>query len=57
MKRVGESGGYGLLVGPHAAPGRTGGVRRASCRVAFRRGSIVVDSIPGGGWDVRVPED
>ena len=29
VKRVGESGGYGMLVGPHATPRGAGGVRRA----------------------------
>jgi len=108
VKRVGESGGYGMLVGPHATPAereayaremradpadfvsqpvldlsrapcfvdggaeprhvdlrpfvlrgrRTRLVPGAFCRVALRRGSIVVNSSQGGGGkDVWVLED
>ena len=108
VKRVGESGGYGMLVGPHASPAereayaremranpadfisqpvlslsrapclvdgraeprhvdlrpfvlrgrRTRLVPGAFCRVALRRGSIVVNSSQGGGGkDVWVLED
>ena len=99
FKRVGESGGYGMLIGPHATPGereeyarqvradpadfiaqptlalsrapclvdgrfeprhvdlrpfilhgsRTRIVPGAFCRVALRRGSLVVNSSQGGG--------
>ena len=108
VKRVGESGGYGMLVGPHATPAEreeyakavradpkdfiaqptlalsrapclidgkfeprhvdlrpfilTGQTTRivpgAFCRVALRRGSLVVNSSQGGGGkDVWVLED
>ena len=108
VKRVGESGGYGMLVGPHATPeeradyagtiradpcdfisqpvlalsrapclvegraeprhvdlrpfvlrGRkTRIVPGAFCRVALRRGSLVVNSSQGGGGkDLWVLED
>ena len=108
VKRVGESGGYGMLVGPHATPAerdayarevranpadfisqpvlalsrapcfvdgrpeprhvdlrpfvlrgrRTRLVPGAFCRVALRRGSLVVNSSQGGGGkDVWVLED
>ena len=108
VKRVGESGGYGMLVGPHATPAereayarelranpadfvsqpvldlsrapclvdgraeprhvdlrpfvlrgrRTRLVPGAFCRVALRRGSIVVNSSQGGGGkDIWVLED
>ena len=108
VKRVGESGGYGMLVGPHATPAEreeyakvlradpkdfiaqptlalsrapclidgkfeprhvdlrpfilTGKTTRivpgAFCRVALRRGSLVVNSSQGGGGkDVWVLED
>ncbi len=108
VKRVGESGGYGMLVGPHASPaeraayaremranpadfisqpvlrlsrapclvdgqpeprhvdlrpfvltGReTRSVPGAFCRVALRRGSLVVNSSQGGGGkDVWVLQD
>ena len=108
MKRVGESGGYGMLIGPHATPAereayarelranpadfvsqpmlalscapcsvdgrpeprrvdlrpfvlrgrRTRVVPGAFCRVALRRGSLVVNSSQGGGGkDVWVLED
>ena len=99
VKRVGESGGYGMLIGPHATPAeraeyaeqvranpadfisqpvlalsrapclidgrieprhvdlrpfvlhghRTRIVPGAFCRVALRRGSLVVNSSQGGG--------
>ena len=108
VKRVGESGGYGMLVGPHSTPAEReeyakglradpedfiaqptlalsrspclidgkfeprhvdlrpfvlhGKVTRmvpgAFCRVALRRGSLVVNSSQGGGGkDVWVVED
>ena len=108
VKRVGESGGYGMLVGPHATPGEreeyaaqlranpadfisqpvlalsrapclvddrfeprhvdlrpfvlhgreTRIVPGAFCRVALRRGSLVVNSSQGGGGkDLWVLED
>ena len=108
VKRVGESGGYGMLVGPHATPAeraeyaeqvradpndfisqptldlsrspcliegnfeprhvdlrpfilhgrRTRIVPGAFCRVALRRGSLVVNSSQGGGGkDVWVLQD
>ena len=108
VKRVGESGGYGMLVGPHATPEereayakqvranpadfisqpvlplsraacliegrpeprhvdlrpfvlhgtRTRMVPGAFCRVALRRGSLVVNSSQGGGGkDIWVLED
>ena len=108
VKRVGESGGYGMLVGPHATPEERadyaeqvranpadfiaqptlalsrspclidgnfeprhvdlrpfilhGGITRivpgAFCRVALRRGSLVVNSSQGGGGkDVWVLEE
>ena len=108
VKRVGESGGYGMLVGPHATPGEraeyaeqvradpadfiaqptlalsrspclingkfeprhvdlrpfilhgksTRLVPGAFCRVALRRGSLVVNSSQGGGGkDVWVLEE
>ena len=76
VKRVGESGGYGMLIGPHStakerndfaallradpagyisqptlalsrAPCRI--VPGAFCRIALRRGSLVVNSSQGGG--------
>ena len=108
VKRVGESGGYGMLVGPHAAPAERAAYAEqiranpagfiaqptlalsrapclvdgrfeprhvdlrpfvlygqetrmapgAFCRVALRRGSLVVNSSQGGGGkDVWVLED
>ena len=107
VKRVGESGGYGMLIGPHATPEereayakqvranpadfisqpvlplsraacliegrpepryvdlrpfvlhgtRTRMVPGAFCRVALRRGSLVVNSSQGGGKDIWVLED
>ena len=108
VKRVGESGGYGMLIGPHSSPGereeyaeqvradpadfisqptlalsrspclidgqieprhvdlrpfvlhgrRTRIVPGAFCRVALRRGSLVVNSSQGGGGkDFWVLED
>ena len=108
VKRVGESGGYGMLVGPHASPGERAAYAEqiranpagfiaqptlalsrapclvdgrfeprhvdlrpfvlygqqtrmapgAFCRVALRRGSLVVNSSQGGGGkDVWVLEE